>query len=117
MSGTTRGTRKGAAVQPQAAQTAHERGPGAVPSRMDPEPPAAPPAPRAPRLRLKLSTLDDVKAELARLYREGKAGSRDVAAVSKLANILGILGRLIVDNELAARVEALEGEQEKKHGR
>ncbi len=26
------------------------------------------------RLRLKLNSIDDVKAEMARLYREGKAG-------------------------------------------
>ena len=61
-----------------------------------------------PRLRLPLKTMDDVKAELARLYREGKAGRRDVAEVSKLANVLSILGRLIEGVELAARVEALE---------
>ena len=36
---------------------------------------------REPRLRLPLKTMDDVKAELARLYREGKAGRRDVAEV------------------------------------
>lgn len=64
-----------------------------------------------PRLRLKLRTLDDVKAELARLYREGKAGRRDVAEVSKLANVLSILGRLIEGVELAARIEALEGKE------
>lgn len=64
-----------------------------------------------PRLRLKLKTLDDVKAELARLYREGKAGRRDVAEVSKLANVLSILGRLIEGVELAARIEALEGKE------
>ena len=61
-----------------------------------------------PRLRLPLKTLDDVKAELGRLYREGKARRRDVAEVSKLANVLSILGRLIEGVELAARVEALE---------
>lgn len=63
---------------------------------------------REPRLRLPLKTMDDVKAELARLYREGKAGRRDVGNVSKLANVLSILGRLIEGVELAARVEALE---------
>jgi len=64
-------------------------------------------------LRLKLKTIDDVQAELARLYRSGKAGERNVADVSKLANILGILGRLIVDNALEARLEALE----ERHGK
>lgn len=63
---------------------------------------------RQPRLRLPLKTLDDVKAELARLYREGKAGRRDVAEVSRLANVLSILGRLIEGVDLAERIEALE---------
>lgn len=71
----------------------------------------------APRLRLPLKTLDDVKAELARLYREGKARRRDVAEVSKLANVLGILGRLIEGAEVAARVEALEEAAKAKGGR
>ena len=77
-----------------------------APSRMDAGAPAAATPPK--RLRLKLSTLDDVKAELARLYREGKAGQREVAEVSKLGNLLNLLGRLIVDHELQARIEALE---------
>lgn len=60
------------------------------------------------RLRLPLKTMDDVKAELARLYREGKARRRDIAEVSKLANVLSILGRLIEGTELVTRIEALE---------
>jgi hypothetical protein len=60
------------------------------------------------RLRLKLKTMDDVKGELARLYREGKAGRRDISDVSKLANVLSIIGRLIEGVELAHRVEQLE---------
>ncbi|WP_205854887.1 hypothetical protein [Piscinibacter defluvii] len=62
------------------------------------------------RLRLPLKTIDDVKAELARLYREGKAGRRAIGDVSRLANVLGILGRLIESEDLAARIEALEDE-------
>lgn len=65
---------------------------------------------KQPRLRLPLKSMDDVKAELARLYREGKAGRREIADVSKLANVLGILGRLIEGSEVVARVEALEDE-------
>ena len=68
----------------------------------------------APRLRLPLKTMDDLKAELARLYREGKAGRREVADVSRLANVLGILGRLIEGGEHAARLEALEEALERK---
>ncbi len=69
---------------------------------------------RPSRLRLKLKTIDDVQAELARLYREGKARTRDVAEVSKLANVLGILARSIVDNDIEARLEAIE---ERQHGK
>ncbi|MCW5664030.1 MAG: hypothetical protein KIT35_09365 [Piscinibacter sp.] len=57
-----------------------------------------------------LKSIDDVKAELARLYREGKAGRRAIGDVSRLANVLGILGRLIESEDLAARIEALEAE-------
>jgi len=60
------------------------------------------------RLRLPLATVEDVRRELARLYREGKAGLRDVSDVSKLANVLQILGRMIATSDLEARIEALE---------
>ena len=62
-----------------------------------------------PRLRLKLATIDDVKTELARIYREGKAGTRDVAEVSKLANVLALLARLVEIGDLEKRIAALEG--------
>ena len=62
-----------------------------------------------PRLRLKLQTIDDVRAEMARLYREGKAGTRDVGEVSKLANVLALLGRMIEGSDLERRIAALEG--------
>jgi hypothetical protein len=52
--------------------------------------------------------MDQVKVELARLYREGKARQRDIGDVSKLANVLGILGRLIEADEYAERIAALE---------
>ena len=68
----------------------------------------AKPEPQAPRLRLKLKTVDDVKAELARLYREGKAGTRDMADVSKLAYVLNLLAGLLQPGELEARLARLE---------
>lgn len=71
--------------------------------RKDPSAPAAP-----PRLRIKLKTIDDVRAEMARLYREGKAGLRDVADVSRLANVLALLGRLIEGSDLEKRLTAIE---------
>ena len=66
------------------------------------------------RLRLPLSTAEDVKRELARIYREGKAGQRDVGDVSKLANVLALLARLIETSDLERRLEALEQADGKK---
>ena len=51
-----------------------------------------------------------VRRELARLYREARAGELDVGAASRLANVLQILGRMIEGSEIEARVEALERE-------
>lgn len=69
-----------------------------------------------PRLRLPLATIEDVRRELARLYREGKSGRRDVADVSRLANVLQILGRMIESSDLEARIAALEEAQEAPKG-
>lgn len=66
-----------------------------------------------PRMRLKLKTIDDVRAEMARLYREGKAGLRDVADVSRLANVLSLLGRLIEGSDLEKRLTAIEENEER----
>ena len=51
---------------------------------------------------------------MARLYREGKAGLRDVADVSRLANVLSLLGRLIEGSDLEKRLTAIE-ENEERH--
>ena len=74
-----------------------------------PVPPASEQAP--PRIRLKLATADDVRRELARLYREGRAGQRDVGDVSRLANVLQILSRCIETGDLERRINELEGTQ------
>lgn len=62
-----------------------------------------------PRLRLKLTTGEEVRRELARLYREGKSGQRDVSDVSRLANVLSLLSRAIEVEELERRINELEG--------
>jgi hypothetical protein len=64
-----------------------------------------------PRLRLRLATIDDVKAELARLYRSAKAKQMDVGDASKLANMLALLGRLIEGADLERRIAAIEAAQ------
>lgn len=60
------------------------------------------------RLRLKLTTAGDVRRELGRIYREGKSGTREVGDVSRLANVLMILGRLIESSDLEMRIKLLE---------
>ena len=63
-------------------------------------------APR--RSRLRLDTLDRVRRELVKLYREGRDGLKDTQDVSRLANVLAIVGRLIEGGELEHRLEAIE---------
>lgn len=60
------------------------------------------------RIRLRLKTAQDCAAEMSKLYKEGKAGSRDVGDVSKLANVLGLMARLIETSDLEARLQKLE---------
>jgi len=49
-----------------------------------------------------------VSHELAKLYREARAGKIETADASRLANMLSILSRILSDSELEARIEALE---------
>lgn len=63
------------------------------------------------RLRLKLTTAGDVRRELGRIYREGKAGTREVGDVSRLANVLQILNRVIEGSDLEKRIEILENQK------
>ena len=65
-------------------------------------------SPPSTRVRCKLATIEDVKLELARLYREGKAGKRDVADASRLSNMLALLGRMIEGADLERRIALLE---------
>ena len=64
--------------------------------------------PTPPRLRLPLATAQDVRRELARLYREGKSGQREIVDVSRLANVLQILTRCIENSDFEIRLEKLE---------
>jgi hypothetical protein len=57
---------------------------------------------------VQLDSLERVRREMARLYTEGKHGRRDAQEVSRLANVLALIGRLIEGADLERRVEALE---------
>ena len=59
---------------------------------------------RGPRLH----DMRSLKRELGHLYREARLGKVDVADASKLANILGILARIIQNSDIEDRVAALE---------
>ena len=63
------------------------------------------------RLRIKLTSANDVRKELGRLYREARAGRVETQDASRLANMLSIMGRLIEGSDLESRVEAMEKNQ------
>jgi hypothetical protein len=65
------------------------------------------PLPTRPRT-LRLATVKEVRLELARLYREARAGKVPRADAAKFAFLLDRVRQCIVDHELEARVLALE---------
>lgn len=71
------------------------------------------------RLRTRLSTLDDVKKEMAKLYREARVKKVESQDASRLANMLSILGRLIEGSEIQQQIDELKRalEREKVEGR
>ena len=60
------------------------------------------------RTRLRLDSVDRVRRELIKLYRQGRDGERGADDVAKLAGVLGIVGRLVESDELETRLDALE---------
>jgi hypothetical protein len=65
----------------------------------------APPPQRVSRLR----TLDDVRVELARVYREARTRKLPLDQAKGLAYLLQVMSGLIKETELERRVAALEG--------
>lgn len=59
---------------------------------------------RGPRLH----DMRSLRRELGHLYREARAGKVDIQDASRLANILGILARIIQSSDIETRLEALE---------
>ena len=59
--------------------------------------------------RIDLKTIDDVRVEMARVYRDMRAGRLETADGTKLAYVLGQIGKLIEAGEIEKRLEALEG--------
>ena len=74
-------------------------------SRADAESSCTPTPPRIARLR----TLDDVRVELARIYREARAKKLDLTDAKGLAYLLSVLTGLVKDTDIERRIAALEG--------
>lgn len=69
------------------------------------------PTPRGPVAKIDLHTLDDVRREMGKLYREARSGRIDTRDATRLAYILGEMVKLFAVRELEARVKALEGQK------
>ena len=63
---------------------------------------------KGPLPRVRLDSMERVRSEMVRLYQEGKHGRREVQDVSRLANVLTQIGRLIEGSDVERRLAALE---------
>ena len=95
------------ALRKSALAAPKDAGKSGVTERETPAPPL--------RLRMRLSSIGDVKLELARLYRETRANKVATQDASRMANMLLILGRLIEGSDVEARLDALETQQRKEN--
>jgi hypothetical protein len=58
--------------------------------------------------KIDLATVNDVRLEMASVYRSMRSGSVETSDGTKLVYVLGQIGKMIVDHEFEKRVEALE---------
>ena len=59
--------------------------------------------------RIDLKTIDDVRVEMARVYRDMRGGKIDPQDGTRLAYVLSQIGKLIESGEIEKRLEAVEG--------
>ena len=57
---------------------------------------------------IQLKSIDDVRLQMATLFREAKAGKIETSDATKLCYILAQIGKMISEHELEKRIEALE---------
>ncbi|ODT82168.1 MAG: hypothetical protein ABS69_05330 [Nitrosomonadales bacterium SCN 54-20] len=57
---------------------------------------------------MKLSALEDVRREMARVYREARGGQIDSSEAGRLAYILTGIGKLIEVTEIEKRLSQME---------
>jgi hypothetical protein len=62
--------------------------------------------PTPPRIDLK--TIDDVRVEAARVYRDMRAGRIEASIGTRLVYVLSVIGKLIEAGEIEKRMEAVE---------
>ena len=58
--------------------------------------------------RVTLKSLDDVKRELAKVYREARNAKIETQDLGRFSNCLAILARIIEGSDLEARIAKLE---------
>lgn len=58
--------------------------------------------------KIKLNALEDVRREMASVYREARGGRMDTSEAGRLAYILSSIGKLIEATEIEKRLEQLE---------
>ena len=63
------------------------------------------------RYRAKLETLQDIKKEMSRLYRDTRSGLVHVQDATKLTWCLQALSKVIESSDLEKRIEVLEGKK------
>lgn len=66
------------------------------------------PSAKGTRYRAKLDTLQDVRSEMAKVYREARSGLIDNQDATKQVWMLQAIGKVIVDYDFEKRIEALE---------
>lgn len=69
-----------------------------------------------PTPRTDLKTIDDVRVEMAKVYRSVKSGEMDSQHGSRLVYILSQIGRMVESHEIEIRILALEARtKERRH--
>lgn len=68
--------------------------------------PAPPPLPKERRIRL--GNINQIRAELAAVYREARLGKLDTAVATRYTYMLRELAVLIRDHDIEKRLEAIE---------
>jgi hypothetical protein len=58
--------------------------------------------------RIDLKTIDDVRVEAARVYRDMRAGRIETQHGTRLVYVLGVIGKLIEAGDVEKRLEAVE---------